>query len=72
MFERLFEPVTINTMVVPNRVAFEPMGNHHAELDGNASVRDAAFCARRGAGGCGLVLTETMPHARSWHSLTLA
>ena len=58
MFERLFEPVTINGMVVPNRVVFEPMGNYYAELDGNASARDAAFYARRGQGGCGLVLTE--------------
>lgn len=58
MFDRLFEPVTINGMVVPNRVVFEPMGNYYAELDGNASARDAAFYARRGQGGCGLVLTE--------------
>lgn len=58
MYEKLFEPVTINQMVVPNRLVFEPMGNYYAELDGRASKRDAAFYAERGRGGCGLVLTE--------------
>jgi 2,4-dienoyl-CoA reductase-like NADH-dependent reductase (Old Yellow Enzyme family) len=58
MYEKLFEPVTINGMVTPNRLVFEPMGNYYAELDGNASARDAAFYAERGKGGCGLVLTE--------------
>ncbi len=58
MFEKLFEPVTINKMVVPNRLVFEPMGNYYAELDGKASKRDADFYAARGAGGCGLVITE--------------
>ena len=58
MFEKLFEPVTINKMVVPNRLVFEPMGNYYAELNGDASQRDCDFYAARGAGGCGLVITE--------------
>ena len=58
MFEKLFEPVKINGMVVPNRLVFEPMGNYYAELNGDASERDCAFYAARGAGGCGLVITE--------------
>lgn len=58
MFEKLFEPVTINKMEVPNRLVFEPMGNYYAELDGKASQRDCDFYAARGAGGCGLVITE--------------
>lgn len=58
MYDKLFEPVTINKMVVPNRLVFEPMGNYYAELDGKASKRDADFYAARGAGGCGLVITE--------------
>ena len=57
-FDALFEPVTINKMVVPNRLVFEPMGNYYAELDGKASQRDCDFYAARGAGGCGLVITE--------------
>ena len=51
MFEKLFEPVTINKMVVPNRLVFEPMGNYYAELNGDASQRDCDFYAARGAGG---------------------
>lgn len=58
MFEKLFEPVKINGMVVPNRLVFEPMGNYYAELNGDASQRDCDFYAARGAGGCGLVITE--------------
>ena len=58
MYEKLFEPVTINKMVVPNRLVFEPMGNYYAELNGDASQRDCDFYAARGAGGCGLVITE--------------
>ncbi|MBQ6395805.1 MAG: FAD-dependent oxidoreductase [Atopobiaceae bacterium] len=58
MFEKLFEPVRINGMEVPNRLVFEPMGNYYAELDGKASQRDCDFYAARGAGGIGLVITE--------------
>ncbi len=58
MFEKLFEPVKINAMEVPNRLVFEPMGNYYAELNGDASQRDCDFYAARGAGGCGLVITE--------------
>ena len=58
MFEKLFEPVKINGMEVPNRLVFEPMGNYYAELNGDASQRDCDFYAARGAGGCGLVITE--------------
>ena len=54
MFEKLFEPVQINGMIVPNRLVFEPMGNYYAELNGDASQRDCDFYAARGAGGCGL------------------
>ncbi|MDO4539367.1 MAG: FAD-dependent oxidoreductase, partial [Coriobacteriales bacterium] len=57
-FDKLFEPISINEMVVPNRLVFEPMGNYYAELDGKASQRDVDFYAARGAGGCGLVITE--------------
>ena len=58
MYQKLFEPVKINQMVVPNRIVFEPMGNYYAELNGDASQRDCDFYAARGAGGCGLVITE--------------
>ena len=58
MYEKLFEPVRINGMEVPNRLVFEPMGNYYAELSGDASQRDCDFYAARGAGGCGLVITE--------------
>ncbi|MBR3314044.1 MAG: FAD-dependent oxidoreductase [Atopobiaceae bacterium] len=58
MYEKLFEPVRINGMEVPNRLVFEPMGNYYAELNGDASQRDCDFYAARGAGGCGLVITE--------------
>ena len=58
MYEKLFEPVQINGMTVPNRLVFEPMGNYYAELNGDASQRDCDFYAARGAGGIGLVITE--------------
>ena len=58
MYEKLFEPIQIGSMVVPNRLVFEPMGNYYAELNGDASQRDIDFYAERGRGGCGLVITE--------------
>ena len=58
MYEKLFEPIQIGSMVVPNRLVFEPMGNYYAELNGDASQRDCDFYAERGRGGCGLVITE--------------
>ncbi len=58
MYEKLFDPIQINGMEVPNRLVFEPMGNYYAELNGDASQRDVDFYAARGAGGCGLVITE--------------
>jgi 2,4-dienoyl-CoA reductase-like NADH-dependent reductase (Old Yellow Enzyme family) len=30
MYGKLFEPVRINGMEVPNRLVFEPMGNYYA------------------------------------------
>ena len=58
MYEKLFEPIQIGSMVVPNRLVFEPMGNYYAELNGDASQRDIDFYTERGRGGCGLVITE--------------
>ena len=58
MYRRLFQPIQIAGMRVPNRIAMTAMGNHLANPDGSVSDADVAFYAARAAGGVGLVITE--------------
>ena len=58
MYQKLFAPLKIGTMEVPNRIAMTAMGNHLANPDGTVSDADVAFYGARAAGGVGLVITE--------------
>ena len=55
MYQKLFAPLKIGTMEVPNRIAMTAMGNHLANPDGTVSDADVAFYGARAAGGVGLV-----------------
>lgn len=58
MYQKLFQPLEIAGMHVPNRIAMTAMGNHLANPDGTVSDADVAFYAARAKGGVGLVITE--------------
>ncbi|RYY33068.1 MAG: 12-oxophytodienoate reductase, partial [Sphingomonadales bacterium] len=55
----LFEPIAIDGMTVPNRIAMAPMTREFAP-GGVPGADVAAYYARRAAGGVGLVITEGM------------
>jgi 2,4-dienoyl-CoA reductase-like NADH-dependent reductase (Old Yellow Enzyme family)/thioredoxin reductase len=60
MSGKLFEPIKIGTLEVPNRIAMTAMGNHMAKPGGEVSDIDIAFYGARAAGGVGLVILECL------------
>jgi NAD(H)-dependent 7beta-hydroxy-3-oxo-delta4-cholenoic acid oxidoreductase len=56
--ELLFEPITIGTMEVKNRVAMAPMATDYAEGDGRISRRLIDYLKARAEGGVGLITSE--------------
>lgn len=56
--ERLFSPVTINTMTLKNRAVMPAMGTGYGNTDGTMGDRLIAYLARRARGGTGLIITE--------------
>ena len=64
-FPRLFEPLTIGTVTVPNRIVMLPAGPSRA-FDGSVPDDDIAYFAARARGGVGLiVLGGTTVHETS-------
>ena len=57
-FPRLFEPMRIGSMTVPNRICFAASSSELADLDGHAGPRMAAYYAERARGGAGLIVVE--------------
>ena len=56
---KLFEPLTIRDVTLPNRVALSPMCMYSCEnLDGMANDWHVVHLGSRASGGCGLVMTE--------------
>lgn len=55
---KLFEPLTIGTMTLRNRIVMPAMGTLLAESDGSVSDRAIAYYSRRAAGGVALVTQE--------------
>ncbi|QTH25003.1 NADH:flavin oxidoreductase (plasmid) [Rhizorhabdus wittichii] len=53
----LFEPVTVNGVTLPNRIAMAPMGRNFAD-DGVPPAGLADYFARRARGGVGLCIGE--------------
>jgi len=59
VYKHLFSPLKLGSVTAPNRICFEPMGNHFSETDGSVSEKDIAFYGARAAGGCGIIISET-------------
>jgi len=58
MFKKLFEPGTIGTMHLKNRIVMMPMGNGFMESpDGGFSQRTRDYFEARAKGGTGLIMT---------------
>ncbi len=58
LLERLFSPINIAGLELPNRVVMAPMTRSFCGLEGVASQQVADYYAARAAGGCGLIITE--------------
>ncbi len=57
-FGRLFEPLTIKSMTLKNRIAMAPMGTLMAAEDGTPSERLIDYYEVRARGGVGLIMVE--------------
>ena len=58
-YEKLFTPIKINSMVVPNRTVMGPMGTGYASRETNFPTdRMAHYYGERAKGGTGLIIVE--------------
>jgi 2,4-dienoyl-CoA reductase-like NADH-dependent reductase (Old Yellow Enzyme family) len=57
-FSRLFEPIKIGKVEVPNRIALSPMDSASVTPDGYVTDQTLAWYAARSKGGCGLIIVE--------------
>lgn len=55
--KKLFEPITIGSMKLKNRIVMSAFDSHHAAKDGSMTPRLMSFLAERARGGAGLVTT---------------
>jgi len=61
-YTALFEPITINTMKLKNRIVMGPMGNvNMADEMGRPSQKMIAYYLERAKGGVGLITTGMVP-----------
>ncbi len=56
--DRLFQPITIGAMHLPNRLVMAPMVTNYASEDGQVTPRLIDYLSARAAGGVGLVVVE--------------
>jgi len=67
----LFEPITIKSMTLSNRVVLPPMTTTLANADGTIGDRFIEFYAARAAGGVGLITSETVDVHPYTHNLSI-
>lgn len=63
---RLFDPLTIGTLALPNRLAVAPMTRVSATVDGHATARMADYYGTFADGGFGLLITEGLYPDQCW------
>src|SRR5262249_8943918 len=56
--ERLFEPIRVGSVVIPNRFVMSAMGARFADSDGQVTDRQVAYYATRARGGVGSIIVE--------------
>ncbi len=65
-YPRLFQPMTIGPVTVPNRIIFSAHLTNYAE-NGRPTAQHVAYYEARAAGGTGLIITEEHSvHATDW------
>lgn len=57
-FKKLFEPITINGLTLPNRMVMPAMVTNYVGRDGMSTEKFEAYHERRARGGWGLQITE--------------
>ena len=58
MFKKLFSPMKIGTIEIPNRLVVSPMVTDYCNQDGTATERYIAYHEAKAKGGWGLIITE--------------
>lgn len=56
--KKLFEPISINGLQLPNRIIMPPMSTDFSAADGSVTQRLIDYYTARAVGGAGLVITE--------------
>lgn len=67
----LFEPLTIRSMTLANRIVLPPMTTMLANADGTIGDRFIEFYAARARGGAGLITSETVDVHPYTHNLSI-
>lgn len=58
MFERLFTPIRIGSIEIPNRLVVSPMVTNYCGASGDTTDRFIAYHEEKARGGFGLIITE--------------
>lgn len=67
----LFQPLTLRSMTLENRIVLPPMTTMLANADGTIGERFIAFYAARARGGAGLITSETVEVHPYTHNLAI-
>lgn len=57
-YKHIFEPLTVKTMTVKNRICMMPMGTNYGEQNGEMSFLHIDYYRQRAKGGTGLLIVE--------------
>ncbi|AWE42896.1 MULTISPECIES: FAD-dependent oxidoreductase [unclassified Actinobaculum] len=56
----VFQPLTVKTMTIPNRIVMPPMGTNFATTTGELTDEHFAYYQERARGGTGLIIVENV------------
>ena len=57
-FKKIFEPLKIGSLEIPNRIVMSPMVTHYATDNGTVTQRNIDYYVERAKGGIGLITVE--------------
>ena len=61
-FRKLFEPYTVKSMTLRNRIVMTPIGTNFAEHTGEVNERIIDYYKQRAKGGTGLITIEAVSY----------
>lgn len=59
-FNALFQPLTVRSMTLRNRIVMPPIGSNFANLDGSFQEKHYSYYSQRAKGGTGLITLENV------------